>query len=203
MQTNSFNIIKVYKKKLYILASLIILFFLSFSFLDTTKVAKKVDLIVSLGGDKNLDRINKAILLYKNNFSATNKILLTGYNEEIKYKDLDNLPRLTHLLKNGIERKNIFLAYNTKNTRMEMIYLIDFMLFNNFNSAIIVTDPPHSRRVKLLLNFFDSEKEFTFIIVSSEAKWWETKLNSTSIKFVFSEYLKIIHNFLKIFFHQP
>lgn len=203
MQTNSFNIIKVYKKNLYILASLIILFFLSFSFLDTTKVAKKVDLIVSLGGDKNLDRINKATLLYKNNFSATNKILLTGYNEEIKYKDLDNLPRLTHLLKNGIERKNIFLAYNTKNTRMEMIYLIDFMLFNNFNSVIIVTDPPHSRRVKLLLNFFDSEKKFTFIIVSSEAKWWETKLNITSIKFVFSEYLKIIHNFLKIFFHQP
>lgn len=202
MQINSLTIIKVYKKFLYIIFYSLLFFIFSFSILDSTKDPIKVDLIVSLGGDNDLERISKATMLYKKGFSLTNKILITGYNEEYKYKDLSKIIRLNYLLKNGINSKNIFLAFNTKNTIMELDYILDFLTKNNLKSAIIVTDTPHSKRIDLLLKILDSDNKFKIIVVRSNASWWENKFNAKSLNFIFSEYIKIPYSLLKVFFHQ-
>lgn len=202
MQNSLLIITKVYRLFLYTSFLLILLFIFSFYILDVTKKAQEVDIIVSLGGDGNSDRINKAFNLYKNNLSLSNKIIITGYNEKNKYEKIESDKRLSFLIKNGINIKNIDIAYETKDTMSELIYLMHYMTINDFESSIIVTDPPHSKRIELLLNILNSKKKFNIIIVSSEPIWWKDKINTISINFILSEYVKIPYNILKIFFYQ-
>lgn len=201
------NIIKKFLKNninkfLLFIVSFIFLFFFIGLFLDIGENPKKSNYIISLGGDIEFKRINKAIELYKNDYSSSNKIILTGYNEEIKYRNIE-IERKSYLLNMGIEVKNIILLFNTKNTFNELKSIKEFILKEKVSNIIIVSDPPHTKRIKMLCKILKyDENKINYNIISSNPEWWNKKflfLHYKAYIFISKEIIKIVHNYFKYF----
>jgi len=73
------------------------------------------------------------------------------------------------------------------------------MKTHKFKSAIIVTDPPHSRRVKVLTTLLSKKQDnLNFRFVSSKVAWWNAEYyytNERARKFVWHESLKTIASY--------
>jgi len=71
---------------------------------------------------------------------------------------------------------------------------------HNYKSALIVTDPTHSRRVKLLCSLIpEGDVEQKFHIVSSGVEWWNKECywcNKRSRELVKGETLRIIYTLI-------
>lgn len=104
--------------------------------------------------------------------------------------------RIEYLKKHHFEMKNLVHYKLRGNTRVEMQYIKKFMNENNFTSAIIVSDTPHSRRIRTLLDLAVGDtKKFNFYIVGSGASWWNTEhyyLNKKAKAFAWQESIKLV-----------
>lgn len=191
-------------KKLFLI-SLILILSLVFgiknlgTFLDVTQKPIQSDIIVSLGGD-NGNRIKKALELYEQNLSQSNKIILTGPNGK---KD----PRIIYLTNHAFDMKNIVLYTNTLNTYAEIKTIKNYMLAHRLKRVLIVSDPPHARRIAFFANtvfdFHASGLEFT--IIGSEQPWWNTQHyydNTISRDFARDELIKYIYYALRHLCHS-
>jgi len=183
------------KNKILLLLLLVLIFFLNLGhFLENTDTPKKADLIVCLGGGYGA-RILKSIELYKNGYSLSNKMLLTGNNKYYfsGYKDL----RLKYLKENNISiSKSVVFNKKLTSTRNEIIFIQDYMILNNYSSAIIVSDNPHTARIKLLLNIFKKDNNLIFYVVGSNPDWWndgQYYKSKMAISYVINESLKIVY----------
>jgi len=175
-----------------------VIFFLCFFFfgvfLDVTQQPKKSDIIFCLGGEGN-SRVFKSVELLKNNFSKKNKLYMSGKKKNILY----NIRKKKDIVQ-FILNHNVIFVENLKNTMAEIMYLDALMLKNNYSSVLIVTDPPHTRRVDLMIKEFTRNLHDNYTIVGSNAQWWNKNLyftNFKSIKFVCSELIKIVYNSVK------
>lgn len=186
-------------KKVFLLISIFIFINLG-NFLDLTKEVKESDIIIVLGGGKDT-RIKKGLELYKENISKSNQIIFP-------HKDFTNSVLSKGYLENFIKEYNIdnsMIIYLKRlpNTMEELIEVKKYLKVNNFKSVLFVTHPTHTLRIKLLANFLeDYEKEDIKINFASadHTKVWSSQyyfLELESIKLVFSEYLKIVYNFIK------
>lgn len=174
---------------------LLVLFFVNLgNFLDISKVPKKAELIVCLGGGEEFLRIEKAISIYKEG----GLLLVTGGTQFTK-KDPMKDDRIAYLVK----YPSIKYEYNPylKNTADELLYIKKFMIGNNMKKVSIVSDPYHSKRIKILANLFDFEKVgIELNIVGSELNWWNKSTyykEEKARKAAFSELIKIPYNFIK------
>ena len=169
------------------------------SFLDQTSEAEKSDVIVALGGGWH-DRIDKAISLYQQGYSNQKRLIYT-HKREFNSKTI-SFDKQTRMNERGIEDKNILHWPKTKNTYEELVKLKEYLIANNYKSAIIVSHPAHSRRIRLfakyLLNYEKSGLSIT-IVKSSNREWDSTFyfLNPNALKMSMSELLKIPYNFIK------
>lgn len=61
-----------------------------------------------------------------------------------------------------------------KNTEEEVLFIKQYMKKYNYKSALIVTDPPYSARVKLLASLISVEGDdtMTFHLTGSDVRWW-------------------------------
>jgi uncharacterized SAM-binding protein YcdF (DUF218 family) len=179
-----------FKKALIVFLPLFVLLSLGFlnlgKWLDVTQKPVKSDLVVCLGGG-TLDRVKKSIELFEKGYA--NKFLLLGeswYNQPYIKKNYPNLV--------------VKVDESSKNTKEEITFLIDYMKTHKYKSAIIVTDPPHSRRVKSLISLVHilGDENITFSIVASDVKWWNAEnyyKNQRAKKFVWYESLKTIASY--------
>ncbi|MBN2816185.1 MAG: hypothetical protein JXQ67_05840 [Campylobacterales bacterium] len=163
----------------------IIIFFINLGkFLDTTSKAKKSDVIFSLGGYGN-ERVIKSLNLLQNDYSKSNTLYLSA-KEHLK----------------NIDQKSYNIKYVSylQNTMAEILYIQYLIEKHHYDSVLIVTDPPHSRRVDFMIKEFIPEINGKYMIVSSDAQWWKTSsyfMNSHAFFFSLSEMLKIFYNYLK------
>ena len=142
---------------------LIFVFFNLGKWLDVTEKPVKSDIIVCLGGG-TIDRVKKSIELFDGGYADKQLFLLIGeswYNQPYIKK---NYP--------GI---NIVIDEGPKNTKEEVRFIKQYMKKYNYKSALIVTDPPHSGRVKLLTSLVsvENDADMTFFIIDSGVKWWD------------------------------
>lgn len=184
------------------LISFLSLFFSLGLFLDIGEIPKKSSYIISLGGDIDFKRIEKSLELFKYEYSSLNKIILTGYNEEYKYKNIE-IKRKKYLLNKGLKEKNITLLFNTKNTFDELKSIKEFILKEKILNIIIVSDPPHTKRIDILCKILEFDKsKINYNIVSSDVNWWNKKFLFFHYKayiFIAKETTKIVHNYFKYF----
>ena len=174
---------------------LLVLFFLNLgNFLDISQEPKKAELIVCLGGGKNLIRIKKAVSIYQDG----SLLLVTG-GTIFKEKDSLKDNRILYLSKYS----NIQYQYNLslKNTAAEIFYIKEIVKKNNFKSVTIVSDPYHTKRIEILANLFNLKKPgFDLNIVGSDLNWWDRSNyynDRRAIKAAFTELIKIPYNFIK------
>ena len=166
-------------------------------FFDITEMPKKMDIIVCLGGGGS-ERIKKSLELYLSGYSKSGKIVLTGIGlKQEEKKDY----RTLYLVKNGVSMENIIFFKGTSNTMKEISVLKNYLLDNNMEGAILVTDPPHSRRIIFLANAIAKYKHdgLSCFVVGSDVAWWNKKdyyKHNKAIRFVMSEMLKLPYNYI-------
>lgn len=188
-------------KKLFLLFFLV-LFFIIFiklgRFIDVTQKPVSADIIVSLGGGSSYSRIERALKLYKNGFSKSEKIIYTGGIREY-YKIWGDFLKSNDISKQNIIYIDRSIAYNT----MEEIFFIkQYMLKHHLKSVIFVSDPEHSRRITVLADNVAGYKDagLDLIVVSAEQIQWnkeEYYKDMASIKSTMSEIVKIFYNLIK------
>lgn len=184
-------------KKLLFISIILILFLNLGNIVDiTNKDIQQSDVIIVLGGG-GIKRIKSGLMLYKNKDSISNKIIITGNGK--LYKKM----AINFLIENNLEEKNITYIGDVFNTMEELIVIKKYLLKNNFRNIIIVSEPTHSLRIKLMANFLlDYQKEnINITYASADATGvWDKQfyfLERKSMKLVSLELSKIIYNFIK------
>ena len=171
-------------------------------FFDVTTKPKSSDIIVSLGGD-NGTRIKKTLELYDNNLSISNKIIITGvdnFDSKMKLYELDW--RADYLIKKGVQEKNIIFNSEARNSFEEMKFIKQYLIEHNIIKVLIITDPPHSRRISFFANTVlrYSDAHIELQIVGSENNWWNAKTyytNPEAIIFVINESIKYSYYYIQ------
>lgn len=158
----------------------------------------KADLIVILGGGAG-DREKKGVDLYFSGYSK--RILMTGFHK------MNNgvIPayamwRLNYVLGKGIPEDAILLDYSAKNTFEESIRIKELMLSNKWHKVIVVSDPPHMRRLSIILKkVFGDKSNMSFLLIPSEPIWWNAEYwwkNTVSAQFILVEVVKMIYFYI-------
>lgn len=167
------------------------------NYLDVTEKPIKSDLIVCLGGGKDLIRIKKSLELYRLGYAKKNILLVTGGTKNTE-KDHNADDRMAYL---GKQEDNISVVYNpyTQNTAEEIGFIKNYMKEHNYKTVMIVTEPPYARRIRILADIVDTEQNIDMTIASSEPQWWDNKefyLNRHAKYMALSEFVKIPYNYL-------
>ncbi len=191
----------MYKKILYVSVLLLLIsiygFFSFGNYLDLTQKPVKSDLIVCLGGGKDLIRIKKSLELHEKGYARSNVLLVTG-GTAFTQKDHLADGRMAYLDK---QEKTTSVIYNpyTKNTAEEIQFLKKYMNQYEYKTALIVSEPPYTRRIRMLVDIFDVEQDHAITIVSSEPSWWHNEkyyLNRHAKYMALSELVKIPYNYI-------
>jgi uncharacterized SAM-binding protein YcdF (DUF218 family) len=191
------------KKILFLLlltTSIVVGYLMLGKWLDMTQKPVKSDIIVSLGGG-DWHRYSKAVALYEKGYAQKGILLLTGADVTPEMRR-EGIPdgRITDLKTYHPEIDYLYLP-QLSSTREEVKYIKSYMQKNRYRSALIVTDPPHSRRFSILDNLIgESDAEpLRFHFVSSGVTWWDKKRyydNQTARKYALTELLKIPYNIM-------
>ncbi len=201
------RIFKLMQNK-YVAASLIAVLFLSVvafmnigKYLDIGEEPAKSDLIVCLGGGE-IDRIGKASELYLKGYSKSNTMLLTSDERSPINKERgerDN--RINYFISRNLEINYIHFI-DTKSTKKELEYIRDYMKISKFHSVLIVSDPPHMRRIKILSKKILQRYGVDYCIVGGEPEWWDRDnyyTNPRAIMYAMREMVKIPYNMFLLF----
>lgn len=186
----------------YLVISLSIVFcffFMAGFFLaGPSQQAAKADLIVSLGGEWG-SRVQKAAELYREGYSS--RILLTGYEGGAigpKTKFLNWRPQF--LQDNGVPQSALLFDASARNTWEEAVITLALLKQQGWNSVIVVSDPPHMRRLHWVWSKVFEGSGKKFVLVSSSPEWWIPAHwwgNDESKSFVVMEYVKLAYYIFK------
>ena len=192
---------KLFKYLLVFIIFIIIIFFTLGYYLDAEDKPVPSDIIVCLGGGGK-ERIIKAVDLYKNHYSLQNILLLTGDNKsKIRLlKKLDD-DRIEYLKNHHYDSIHIAQNKEVKNTKEEILFIKKYLIQHNYNSAIIVSNTPHTRRIKILLSLLKikGSENLKFYVVGSQENWWNSCCyyeNKHSLGFAFRELVKIYYAYI-------
>lgn len=168
------------------------------NYLDISKDPIKSDIIVSLGGGKNLHRFNKANQLYKENYSKQSILIITGGTA---YSQKNNLSdnRIAYIKNTNQEINYIFNPY-LKNTAEEILFIRNYLNENNLKSALLVTDSLYTRRISILSNLLIPKSDNLSINTAvTELEWWNKSLfyeNKIALLSALMEFFKILYNYI-------
>jgi len=107
--------------------------------------------------------------LLKNNYSNENQLIYIGIKHELLWS-----VRKDKELLNEINKTDIIFTSEPQNTMQEILFIERYMKNQGYNSVIIVTEPPHSRRVDILIRSYSKylNTEYSYSIVGSKLHWW-------------------------------
>jgi uncharacterized SAM-binding protein YcdF (DUF218 family) len=175
-------------------AALVVAFLCAGHFLEApAQEPVKADLLVALGGD-NGARADKVLELYREKLGS--RVLLTGPESHSKTRSAYLNFRARYLIEEGVPEAAILFDRRSVNSWEEASNTLGLMRTMKLNRVVVVSDPPHLRRLSWVWGkvFAGSGKEF--ILVASDmddwdaAHWWRTSPNA---QFVFGEYIKLAY----------
>lgn len=153
--------------------------------------------------ERGPERVDYAIELYKQGYARY--ILFSGSEAKMMgvTKDWPELAK-EYAISRGIPAEAILLGGLTMSTYDEAVNLSKVMKEHGFHSAIIVSDPPHMRRVAMTFDRLvkDGNIKLIYRPVSLEKSefaligWWE---DEGSLVTVVNEYFKIVFYYFKYF----
>ena len=154
----------------------------------------KAGLLVALGGD-NGGRADKVLELYRNGLAS--RVLLTGPEGGHSRTRAAYLNwRARYLIDEGVPEQALLYDRRSTTTWEEAVNTLKLMQSMNVDRVLVVSDPPHLRRLSWVWRkvFEGSGKEYVLVPSNMEiwdaAHWWRTSLNA---QFVFAEYIKLAY----------
>jgi len=153
----------------------------------------KADLIFALGGD-NGGRVNGTLDLYRRGFAPKVMVGAEGINPKTRTAYLSWQAR--YMVDGGVPEQALLFDRRSMNSWQEALSTLQLMQSMKMQRVLVVSDPPHMRRLSWIWGkvFEGSGKEFTLVASDMEgwdaARWWRISPNA---QFVFSEYIKIAY----------
>lgn len=158
----------------------------------------QADIILALGGD-NGERVAMAARLYHQGYAP--RVMLTGLeNGPSTTRSVYVNWRVQFLLDNKVPDGAVILDLKAGNTWEEAVNTLALLKQRGWKRVIVVSDPPHMRRLHWVWSkvFADSGKEFVLVHSAPEwwnaARWWE---HDQSEPFVVNEYIKLLYYSVK------
>ena len=137
------------------------------------------DLIVTLGGGIG-ERDQMAVALYQAGYAK--KILLTGMGGILDSgRGFCQSPRSLFMLKQGIPVEALLFDGLAANTHQEAATITALLNRHHWRSALVVSDPPHMRRINYCLQPVIQKAGLSYRLIPSRApnwqadRWWENK----------------------------
>jgi uncharacterized SAM-binding protein YcdF (DUF218 family) len=155
-----------------------------YHYLDVSELPHKADFIVVLGSGRN--RVFEAANLYHQGYA--DRIILSGCEESIP-SDSNAFEEA------GVPDEAILINDQATSTMDEAQQILALLQEGQAKSALIVTDAPHTRRVRATYDHLkrDTTLELTFVAAPSnfsDTTWWKSK---QAFEFVLSEYVKGVY----------
>lgn len=153
-----------------------------------------VDLIVILGGGWEA-RTAAGGALMRDGWAR--QVLLTGM-PPMPRKDEERLrhPRYRYLRSLGVSREAILLDSSADSTWADVLVIRNVLEQNDWRSVLIVSDPPHLRRLRWVCERILSASNIDYRLIASrpywwnEDRWWENKISAS---FVLKEFMKLFY----------
>lgn len=152
------------------------------------------DLLVALGGD-NGARADRVLELYRRGLAP--KVLLTGpEGGHSKTRSTYLHWRARYLVDHGIPEQAILYDYRAVSSWEEAVNTLRLMQEMKLDRVLVVSDPPHMRRLSWVWGkvFAGSGKQFT--LVASDLEYWDAEhwwRRSSNAQYVFAEYIKLAY----------
>lgn len=153
----------------------------------------KADLIFALGGD-NGGRVNGVLDLYRKGFAPKVMVGAEGINPKTRTAYLSWQAR--YMVDGGVPEQALLLDRQSMNSWQEALNTLRVMQSMKMQRVLVVSDPPHMRRLSWVWDkvFAGSGKEF--VLVASEMEEWDAGhwwRSASTAQFVFSEYIKLAY----------
>lgn len=174
------------------------------SWLTVSDNLTKSDIIFVLGGE-GYRRVPFAMELYKKGYGK--KVIITigrqdskRIETEKKYgiKPYDENMVNTILEREDIDSSYVILLKDSLSTRDDTVKLRDYYEKEKFSSAIVVTDPVHSRRSLMCLKLKFKDTDVKFISYPLPLETYQTYFADRDdyVNFIGSEFLRYIYYFI-------
>jgi uncharacterized SAM-binding protein YcdF (DUF218 family) len=155
-------------------------------------VPQRADCIVALGGDSG-ERIATTLDLYQRGFAPS--ILLTGVEDApIDARRVYLTWRAEYLVKAGVPSAAILYDEHSANSSEEARNTLALVNARGWKSVLVVSDPPHMRRLALAWSKAFAGTRKNYILVASAPSWWQERAwwqSEHSAQFVITEYIKL------------
>jgi len=153
-----------------------------------------VDTIIIMGGGDE-GRMNEALELYHEKYARIIVLTETGVRiEEFDY--MQSFDLRIQLLNNGVPSGNILITDSEVTSTLEEAYAVKQLLERRqFSSAIIVTDPYHTKRTSIIFNDVFSEQDIKLYFRPVTPSWYNSRtwfLSPSGWKFTILEYVKLL-----------
>ena len=152
------------------------------------------DLLVALGGD-NGARADRVLELYRRGLAP--KVLLTGPEGGHSKTRATYLHwRARYLVDQGIPEQALLFDYRSVSSWEEAVNTLKLMQAMGMDRVLVVSDPPHMRRLSWVWGrvFAESGRHYTLVASDMEdwdaQRWWRISSNA---QFVFAEYIKLAY----------
>ena len=172
-------------------------------FLDVAQEPEPSDVVACLSGcDKY--RMAKMVELYRQGYVKRSIIILTSPEplDETTQSNAYCKKHTAQLQKEHIADKVIVCSKQISNTMQELLAVKEYLLAHHLKSALIVTDPPITRRASFLADKIADfgKSELKVNVVGSNAPWWDREhyySNKTANAEVILEVVKLPYNYIK------
>lgn len=156
------------------------------------ELAEAKAIVVLSGGDET--RMREALDLFEAGYA--NIIILTETGRELENADvLHSFDMRIQLMNNGIPSGNILITDSIVGSTIDEAFAVKNLLSNRqFNSAIIVTDPYHTKRTGIIFRDVFADSTIELIIRPVTSSWYNSRtwfLNPRGWQFTILEYLKL------------
>lgn len=150
------------------------------------------DVIVVLGGDEGY-RVSKVAQLFAAGHAPT--VLVTGLEfspdrERGYYLNW----RVQVLADAGVPPERLLVEKTATNSFQEAAATLALMRARGWQTALVVSDPPHMRRLDWVWGRAFAGSGKTYVLVASEPAWWDAEhwwRNEKAGQFVLTEVIKI------------
>lgn len=153
--------------------------------------------IVVLGGDSG-ERAVRAAMLYHDGYAPL--IVLTGLERGKAAPPARLTWRADYLVAHGVPRTALRFEVQSRNSYEEATQMLDLMRKQRWQSVIVISDPPHMRRLSWTWKHVFKDSGLHYILVPSVADWWRPEdwwRDEQSGAFVIMEYIKLAYYVVK------
>lgn len=155
---------------------------------------RQADLLVVLGGGWEA-RTTMGGALMRDGWAQ--RVLLTGMPKaHDRNGEPSNDPRYSYLRSLGVSSETILLDSSAKSTWEEAHVIRDLVKKNGWSSVLIVSDPPHFRRLGWVCERVLGVSNIDYRLIASRPRWWNPSLwweNKISASFVLKEFIKLFY----------